>query len=170
MTEPQILVADPAKRQPDRFQSDPQAAWRLVSWVGLALGAVAYGDMFLGLWPLRIGDPQWEFGTVSRLMDSLPLVTMSTLLFFAGSVATGSRVLIRLVGIWSVVFAVVLLVGMALYALTLPLALGSVVDPVAKSGLKRAIAKTLLQGAVYPATFLALGVYGIRKRGTVSPE
>lgn len=50
-----------------------------------------------------------------------------------------------------------------LYALTVPLALSSVTDEVARGGLIRAMAKTGLQGVVYPATFLALGWYGLRK-------
>jgi hypothetical protein len=140
----------------------------LVRLVGLALAVVAYGDMVLGVFPLQIGDPQWEFGTVSRLLDSLPLVTMATVLFFAGSVAAGSRAWVRLLGSWSLIFGVILIGALALYALTLPLALDSVSDPLARSGLQRAIAKTLLQGVVYPATFIGLGLYGLRKKATTA--
>ncbi len=164
MNGPRVLVGEPTGQNRGRHAPpDPDAGWRLVKWVGLALAVVAYGDMALGIFPLQIGNPEWEFGTVSRLLDSLPLATMATLLFLAGSVAGGERVLVRLVGVWSLVFGLVLIGGLVLYALTVPLALSSVTDEVARGGLIRAMAKTGLQGVVYPATFLALGWYGLRK-------
>ena len=164
MGDPRIVLGDRGdveKRHP--ASPDPEGAWRLAMWVGLALMLVAYGDMAIGLYPLKFGDAQWEFGTFSRLFDSLPLVTMSTVLLLAGGRATGNSVATRVAGLVSVLLAALLIVGIVSYLLTLPLAFDSVTDPVAKSGLKRAVLKTLMQGAVYPVVFLGLGWAGLRR-------
>jgi len=162
MTERQILVGNaPALRGAD-FPEDPGTAWRLMTWVGLALAAVGYCDIGLAMWPIQVGNPQWEFGTISRVFDSLPLVTVATLLFFAGSMARGSKLAVRAVGAWSVLFGLVLIGATVLYVLTIPLAVRSVSEPLAAMGLKKAIIKSLIQGTVYPVTFLAIGIFGWR--------
>lgn len=162
MTERQILVGSaPPLRVPD-YPEDPGTAWRLMTWVGLGLAAVAYGDLALALYPIRLGNPQWEFGTISRVFDSLPLVTMATLLFFSGSVARGRKFAVRAVGAWSAAFGLLLLAALVVYALTIPLALRAVTEPLAVTGLKKAIIKALIQGTVYPVVFLGIGFFGLR--------
>ena len=162
MTERQILVGkEPHLRGVD-FPEDPGTAWRLITWIGFALAVVGYSDIALSLWPIQVGNPQWEFGTISRVFDSLPLVTVATLLFFAGSMARGSKWAVRVVGAWSVLFGLVLIVATVLYVLTVPLAVQAVTEPLAAMGLKKAIIKSLIQGTVYPVTFLAIGIFGWR--------
>jgi hypothetical protein len=130
-------------------------ARRLAIWVGVALMLVAYGDMAIGLYPLKFGDAQWEFGTFSRLFDSLPLVTMSTVLLLAGSRAIGNPVASRIGGLVSVLLAALLIVGIVSYLLTLPLAFDSVTDPLAKAA--EAGGHQDVDAGAVPGRFLGLG-------------
>ena len=169
MSSPQVLVGKRGKRVVD-FIEDPDTAWRLMCWIGLGLGLVAYADLSLLLYPLRFGNAEWEFGTFSRLFDSMPLATVATMLFFAGSVARGSRWATRGVGLWSAVVGLLLVVALLLYALNIPLALRAVTNPVAASGLKKAIVKSLIQGPVYATLFFGMGFFGWRIAGRVKHQ
>jgi hypothetical protein len=162
MPERQILVGNAPPVRGGDFSEDPGTAWRVITWVGLALAVIAYADLGLALVPVRVGNPQWEFGTISRVFDSLPLATMATLLLFSGSIARGRKSAVRVVGTWSAVVGVMLLVATVLYVLTIPLALKAVTEPLAVTGLKKAIIKALIQGTVYPVVFLGMGVFGWR--------
>ena len=157
-----VLVGKKGKPRAPDFPEDPSIAWRLMMWIGFGLGLVAYADLGLSLVPFQIGNPQWEFGTFSRVFDSMPLATMATLLFFAGSVARGSKWAFRAVATWSLLVGVLLLGALVLYALNIPLALQAVTQPVAAAGLRKAIAKALLQGTVYPVLFFGMGMFGWR--------
>lgn len=142
---------------------DRSLPWRLLSGTGLALAVVAVGDLALGVFPLRLGDVQWEFGTVSRLFDSLPLMTMAATMFMVGSALLGRRLSVRLAGGVAIVVGLFLAGALLIYGLTLPLALKAVTDPLALGGLKRAMVKTVLQGVVYPLAFIGMGLAALRR-------
>jgi hypothetical protein len=152
------------------YPEDPDTAWRLMGWIGFGLGLVAYADLALALYPVRIGNPQWEFGTFSRVFDSMPLPTMATLLFFAASVARGSKWGLRAVATWSALVGLLLVAALVLYGLTVPVALGVVTDPLAATGLKKAITKALIQGTVYPVLFFGMGIFGWRTARRATPR
>ena len=162
MTQRPILVGQRESSRGVDFPEDPGTAWRLMRWVGFGLGVVAFVDLGLNLIPLGFGNPQWEFGTFSRVFDSMPLATMATLLFFAGSVALGSKWALRAVATWSALIGLLLVVALVLFALNIPLAVRVVTEPVAAAGLKKAIIKALIQGVVYPTLFFSMGVFGWR--------
>lgn len=160
-----VLVGKKSKPRVVDFVEDPATAWRLMVWIGLGLGLVAYADLSLLLYPFRVGNAEWEFGTFSRLFDSMPLATMATMLFFAGSVARGRKWATRAVGLWSVIVGLLMVVALVLYALNIPLALRAVTNPLAASGLKKAIVKSLIQGPVYATLFFGMGFFGWRIAG-----
>jgi hypothetical protein len=162
MSTPKIIMSE-TRAEEARRSSDPLSTWRLLAVTGFLLILVAGADLALGVYPLDLGNPQWEFGTFSRLFDSLPLLTMATALFMVGASPLGWRVPVKITGAVCVVFGLVLLAALVLYGLTVPLALKSVADPLAASGLKRAIVKTLVQGAVFPTVYFWLGYNGLRK-------
>lgn len=150
MPEPRILVGDKVEAP---VPPDFATAWRILgatSWVLILVGGV---DLALSLYPLRLGSPEWEFGTASRLLDNLPLFTVGVMLQMASAAAAGSGA--RLVVLkWLMPVAVaVVLAAVVLFALALPLALREVVEPNARLLLQKAAAKTFVQAAAYSTLY-----------------
>jgi len=126
---------------------------------GVTLALVGIGDVALFLWPLHLGDAEWEFGTVARLIDALPVPTMSALLLglaAAGARAEGFRP--RVVAIGLALGACALVFLLSLFLLDVPVAFRAVavaagagrpVDPAMHSGLTRAVIKTFAFGGAY---------------------
>ncbi len=160
---PQILVQanDPKQARP-RLPPAPDYGWYLLGWLGLAFVTVGLTDLALAWYPVRIGSPEWEFGTVSRTFDSLPITALGLGLLLGAGVARGVRWWTRIVAVLYLAMAVVVIGGLVLYATNIPLALRFVADPLAQSGLKRAIAKALVQGLMYGSVFLILGIGALR--------
>ena len=165
---PQILVPEvDASSGRRRLAPAPDYGWYLMGWIGLAFLLVGGLDLALAWYPPQIGNPQWEFGTVSRTYDNLAITALGLTLLLGAGVARGVRWWTRTVAVLFLVLAVLLLAGFVLYLLNIPLALKSVTDPVALSGLKRAMTKTMGQAVVYTVVFFVLGLSGLRYRRVV---
>jgi len=159
MTGSRILIkSDQKNRVP--LDPSPEAGWYLLGGIGLVFAVVSFADLVLSFYPLAIGDAEWEFGTVTTVLDGLPLMTIGLGLALGAMVARG-----RLAGvkILSVVFA---LIGLVLVLLTLRYAghiseaLAAVTEPAIKVGLRKGITKTLAQGTLYPIGFFWIGTLG----------
>lgn len=159
---PQILVPEDEGVRRTPLGAAPDYGWYLMGWMGLGFVLIGLLDLALAWYPLKIGNPQWEFGTVSRSYDNLAITALGLTLLLGAGVARGVRWWTRTVAIVFLLFAVWVLAGYVLYALNIPLALRSVADPVALSGLKRAMAKTTGQAIVYCVVFFTLGLSGLR--------
>ncbi|MFN0178711.1 MAG: hypothetical protein ACKVZ0_07890 [Gemmatimonadales bacterium] len=136
--------------------------WRLITVMGasLLLGGVA--DLSLGLYPLQLGTPEWEYGAISNFLNRLPLAGLGVAFLLAASLA-GRR---RLGGyVWSTLLAVVavlvLLLGL-LYATNLPLILGGFAPGAARTGGLKAVAKTAVQVPTYSLGFFIVAILGFR--------
>lgn len=136
---------------------DPRATGAsLFVVVGLALTAIGVVDLAL-LWsPLGFGDAIWEFGTLSRTLDGVPLPALGLALTIYGLVMHP-----RAWPVWVRVFAV-LFAATALALIVLALIWGTAVPEVlrqtpaeALGTLKRSIVKSVVQFAAYS---LASGV------------
>lgn len=165
MAEPRILVGEkPSGGSPRETSPDFEGAWRILgvtSWVLIVVGGV---DLGLTLYPLRLGSPEWEFGTASRLLDNLPLLTVGVMLQLASAAATGARVRLQVLS-WLMPFAVVLvLVAAVLFGLALPLALREVTEPGERLLLQKAAAKTGVQALCYGALYAGVFVMTRRNR------
>ncbi len=168
MTARKPLVGESEKAGRRALGPAPHVAWALLGCVGLLLVVVGGTDILLTWYPLNIGDPEWEFGTVTASLNGLPSVTLGLALLLGNAVASGRRWTVLLV---SSVFAVLVLWVMFaafLYATNVPMALRSVQDPLVLRGLKKAIAKTSIQSVAYPVMFAYLSIHGFRhlKRGS----
>lgn len=164
---PQILVPEEEGVRRAPLGAAPDYGWYLMGRMGLCFVLIGMLDLALAWYPLKIGNPQWEFGTVSRSYDSLAITALGLTLLLGAGVARGVRWWTRAAAIVFLLFAVWVLAGYVLYALNIPLALRSVTDPVALSGLKRAMAKTTGQAIVYCVVFFTLGLSGLRHSRSV---
>ena len=109
-------------------------------------------DVGLVWYPAAFGNAGWEFGSVTAALNGLPLPLMGLALILSGSLAMGRPWQARVV----VLLALVTLAAGVLYGLTVPLALKSVADPIALSGLRKAILRSVVQLLVYPPIVLYL--------------
>ena len=161
---PQILVPaeEVAAATRRRLPPAPDYGWYLLGWLGLVFVVIGCTDLAMAWYPVLIGNPQWEFGTVSRTYDNLPLTTLGLGLLLGSGVARGVKWWTRIVAVLFGLLALLVIGGLVLYATNIPLALRSVADPLALSGLKRAIVKALVQGVMYGLVFSILGISALR--------
>jgi hypothetical protein len=145
-----------------RLAPAPDYGWYLRGWLGLVFVIVGGSTLAMMWYPVLIGNPQWEFGTVSSMYDNLPITALGLGLLLGAGVARGVRWWTRIAAVLFLLLAVIVIGGLVLYATNIPLALRSVADPLARSGLKRAIVKALLQGVLYGGVFCILGVSALR--------
>lgn len=160
MTGPRIVGGE--ARGKTSLAPAPDKGWRLLGTLGVVFAVVAAADLALAWYPAAFGNPEWEFGTVTSVMGGLPLVAMGLALWFGAAVARGKRGSLRLVSVVLLLLSLVLLAALALYLRRVPGALAGVTDPVIRSGLREAIAKTVLQGLLFPAAFVWMGIKGWR--------
>lgn len=153
-----------------RATPSPTVGWELLAWAAGAFVAVGLTDLLLGWIPVRLGNPEWEFGTVSRTLDNLPITLLGLALLHASVAARGIDWALRATSLLALVLAGILLVGLVVYALDLPLAFRVVTDPAARSGLERAVVKALVQGTLYPTVLLTIGIKGIRQTVRARPR
>ena len=146
----------------DRLLLDP---FVILGLAGVLFAVVGGTDIFTQLFPLALGSPEWEFGTYSSIMDSLPLLTMGLGFIAVYAVARSNRLVALIVGIVFLVLALFILGGAFLYATNVPQALRINPRSPLQTGIKKAVAKGALQSAIYPIAFLWLGAFALRNGG-----
>ena len=157
VTGPQVLVREDEKER-RRLVPTPDVGWYLLGAMGLVFAVVGFTDLALVWYPANFGSAEFEFGSVTQTMNSLPLPTLGLTLLLASGVARGSKWAVRL-SVVALLLVVVAILGMALLHLTtVPQALKAPVEPLARTGLKKAIAKTVLQFLMYPLALLYVSV------------
>ncbi len=129
-----------------------------MGWVGIVFALVGGFDLLLTWYPLDFGNRDWEFGTVTAMLDGLPVTTLGLALLLGAAVARGRRWLVRTMAVVFVALAVVIVLAAMLYATDVPIALQSMTDPLIALGLKKAIAKTTVQALLYPVAFVWIAV------------
>ena len=160
MPEPKVIV-DERNRRKSVLRPEPAQAWKWIGWFGALLALAGLGDFALALIPLRIGVPEWEFGTVASVFSGLPLVTIGLGAVLGAVVARGWRPGIIVSAWFMVLFALVLLAGLGLFVLDIPMALRAVSEEAAV-GIRKAIGKTLLLGVLFPVGYIVAAVAALR--------
>ena len=129
--------------------SEPAALWRLTAAVGLAMAVVGWTDVGLLWYPLHLGDPEWEFGTISACLDGMPLGTIGLGLLAAGAIGCGWRWPTRAIAVASGLVTVGTFTIAVIYLLDVPVALRGTAPPV-----RTAIEKAMLKAGVFSMTYL----------------
>jgi hypothetical protein len=141
--------------------SNPVVPFAVVGTLGGALLCAGLLDLIL-LWiPLQFGVAEWEFGTVSRFLDGLPVLTVGLALLLITGALNAKPPLLWVSGILSVLVLAVVLVGILVYILDIPLALKAT-DPGLRLGLKKAVVKTLGEAVIYLVTYTVFASRSLR--------
>lgn len=139
-----------------------RGAWAMLMWLGAALAIVGLTDVGLLWFPARWASVDWEFGTISGVVDGLPLATIGIGLVTAAAIAGLRRKLVLAMGVVEVVIAVLLILMLVVYVLDVPVALRAV-DVQLRPTLKKAILKTGSMAIVYVVLYLSLGTSAVRR-------
>lgn len=158
MPEQKVLVREERSRPKSRpLSAQPAVAWKWLGWLGLLLAIVGLGDFAIAWYPLNLGSPEWEFGTVSATFAGLPLVTMGIAALLGSGLARGTKWLVLVVA-WAMLGLGLLIGAMYLiFLLDVPMALRTV-EGVAEVGIKKAIVKTSLLGVSFGVAYLGIAV------------
>lgn len=154
------------KRSSDQAASGPDLlSLFLIS--GLAFVVVGGADIALTFYPLNVGNAEWEFGTVTTVLNALALPTLGLVLIALWAGQRGVKwVQTALMWLFWVAALAVVLAGV-LYAMTLPMALGSTGDPVIRVGVRKAITRSVVQMAIYTIAYVWIGFQIRRYRSVV---
>jgi hypothetical protein len=167
MAQPErILVARgrEARREMPPLPGAPEKAWAAIGWFGLLLAIVGFGDLALLWFPFRLGNPEWEFGTIAATLAGLPLPTMGMAFLLAAGLGLGRRWLIRATS-WSLlVLALLILAAYVVFLTNVPMALKGTPEAIAL-GVKRAVVKTTLLGLGFPAAYMLLAIGTLKHAG-----
>lgn len=158
-----VLTTDGVSRRAAPGLPNPAFAWVVLGWFGVAAMMVGAFDILLAWYPLRTGNPAWEFGIVNLTIWSLPFPTTGLMLLLASGIALASRWRIRLAAILLLILALLILGMMVLYGLSIPIALRGSPAPVLPT-VKKSIAKTLVLGVTFSTLYIALAIAALRRR------
>lgn len=149
MSDPKIVAsAREQGRRPAVETVEAREVWAVLGWVGLAFLVVGGTDFTLVWVPTAFGNREWEFATVTQSFNGLPILLLGVGLLVAASATTERRWWGWVgTGVAGVLLAWVL-VGSALWASNVSLALATVPDEL-RIGVEKAIAKTAIQAVVY---------------------
>ena len=136
-------------------------AWRAASWFGWLLLIVGVMDMALVWYPLRPGNPSWEFGAVDLSFSTLPVFTIGFGTVLAATLALGRRRLATFLGLISILVALVCIGGYLLFLSDVPLALRNS-PPQVLTGVKKAILRNSVFGVTFATAYLAAGIAILR--------
>ncbi len=141
---------------------DPDQAWSLLGYIGIAFILIGALDVGLAWFPFVLGSAEWEFGTIGATLNGLPLPGLGLMLVLASGVALGLPMRIRVVAATCALLVVALLGLGFLYVTVIPVALSEVTNPVVRAGLMKSIVKALALLVIYPALFGWVGFRGLK--------
>ena len=157
----QILVRKDRKALDPISVSAPRSGWRLFSWFGLVLAVVGGFDVALQWYPLAFGSPEWEFGTISVSIASLPVLTIGSVVMLASFMARAERSGVILMSVVFTVLTLTLAFWLVLFLTDVPQALRAVPAPAALT-LKKSILRTLVMGSCFCSAYLIATVSSFR--------
>jgi hypothetical protein len=140
-----------------------RVAWTVLGVLGAAFVLMGLTDILLGIYPPSIGNPEWEFGVVSSILNGFAIPTMGGYLLLASLLARSKPTAARVVSILAIIVAFLLVIMGLLYLTVVPMALKSVAaNPVLALGMKKAMVKGVLFLVAYVVLFQYAGMRGLR--------
>lgn len=166
MAAPRVLVRDEDRGAKKRWiPPAPDFGWQLLGLVGGVFLVMGLLDMAVAGYPLQFGNPEWEFGTIGAWLNGLTVPTLGLALLIGAAVARGWALGVKVWSIVLVVGAVIVLGLLVVYSLNLPLAFRTVTEPLVRLGLKKSVAKSVIQGLFYPTVFAIIAWKALRHTG-----
>jgi hypothetical protein len=151
-----MMLSGPTAERSSRSSArplDPEYAWTLLGYIGIAFVLVGAIDIVLAWFPFVLGSAEWEFGTIGATLNGLPLPGLGLMLLLAGGVGRDSKGQVRVAAMFCAILVVALLVLGFLYVTVIPVALSEVTNPVVRAGLMKSIVKALSLLVIYPVLF-----------------
>jgi hypothetical protein len=128
-------------------------AWSAIVWLGFAFALIGWSDVFIGLYPYQVGNPDWEFGAVSAMLDSMPLGTLGVGMATAACTAQHRRLGLLVLAILATMAAMLLVLCGGMYGLAVPVVLKSIPDPT-----RLQMSLVMLKSVIMLVTYLTLYV------------
>ena len=136
-------------------------AWRPLGWFGLLFVIVGFADMALVWYPLRPGNPSWEFGAVDLSFSTLPLITIGVGAGMAAALARGRTGIAAAYAVLCLLIGMVCIGGYLLLLSDVPLALRN--SPLELlTGVKKAIARNTVFGVAFTTAYFGAGIAVLR--------
>ena len=143
------------------------AVARLVLIAGSVFALVGIADLALLWLPARTGSVAWEYATVGRTLDSMPMPALGLVLIAYGVLRAGRPTVngVRLVAAVFLVFGL-LSAFLAFLLLTSAPAVLSRTPPEAVEAMRRAATRHGVQSILYPLAWFAIAIVVWRARTT----
>jgi hypothetical protein len=152
-------------RESKRAADRSRVAAKIPMVLGAAFVVVGLVDLVL-LWiPVRLDSVAWEFATVGRTFDGLPMPVLGLGLIAYGAArhprfGTGAMRSFA----WVLATGALALIALGVLFATLAPAVISQTPAEAVEGLRRNVIRHAVQSVVYPTTLIALAVFAWRSR------
>ena len=157
-----VVVSRDQRRSPDHSRV---AAAQLLMVPGVTFLVVGMVDLVL-LWiPTQMDSVAWEFATVGRTLDGLPMAVLGLVLLAYGASRHprfGRRALRGFAGVFAV--SALALIALGVLFATLAPAVLSQTPREAVEGVQRAVVRHAVQALVYPIAFVTLALALWRSR------
>ena len=151
----------PAKETRIRSTRGETFAWRAATWFGLLFTVISLADMAMVWYPLRPGNPTWEFGVIDLSFSSLPVLTLGMATLLVASLALGRNKLAAFLAVVALLGALFCIGGYLLFLSDVPLALRNS-PPEFRTGVKKAIFRTTVFGVSFTTAYLVAGIATLR--------
>jgi len=165
---PQVLDPGSVEKDGNRWRgshsgsSGGPVAAGVGRWVAVVLLLVSLLDLGVLWWPVRLGDMNWEFGTVSATVDALPLPTLALFGLLIIAILRGQSGWGIPVGVVFGALVLLLTAMLAVHALNLPLLARAVEEPLAREAVQRAALKTIATLLAYLVLYVAGTRYSLK--------
>jgi len=154
--EAKILRGAPTTPRARLPGGDVYRLWPLLFVAGAVFTIVGWGEVLLIWFPLHFGDPDWEFTTITRTFDLLPLGTVGLTLLGAAIIARGGHPApIKILAWVFVALMVCVVLSSTDYLYRLPDQWQRLADPDRPEGSRRVIVKTLFYMLSFSVAYAA---------------
>ncbi len=153
MNEPKIILGEEPAAARRSLPPTPDLGWFLLGAVGIAFTIVGLTDLALVWYPPDFGNAEFEFGSITSVLNNMPIVALGLTMWIGSAAARGRKWSLRIASAVLLLVVLAIILMALLYLTVIPMALQSQVEPLVMTGIKKSIFKTLVQALVYPLVF-----------------